>query len=492
MSVRKGLVAFFMLLLPFLLRAQTVVVGSKKFTESYVLGEIAKRTLKDAGMEVEHKQGLGATGIVWAALKAGDVDLYPEYTGTISEEILKRPGLEVPAMRDALRAEGIGMSKDLGFNDGYGLTMLAGKAKRLGIRTITDLARHPELKAGISHEYLARKDGWVPLAAQYGLRIVPNGVEHALAYAALAKGRIDVTDCYTTDAEIAKYGLVVLEDDRGFFPLYRATYLYRLDLPAKAVAALDALGGTIDEKLMIAMNAEANRTKDYAQAAALYAKSRGSVAKVERTSVADTILKLTGQHLALAGTSLFFALLIGLPLGVRASRPGPVGGLILTAVGLVQTIPSLALFGLLVPIPFFGIGARTAVFALFLYSLLPIVRNTAAGLRAIPPGLRESAEALGLPPGARLGKVYLPIALPTILAGVKTSAVINVGTVTIAALIGAGGLGQLIQSGLSLNDDTTILQGAIPAALLALAVQGAFDLLERAWVSKGLREEGKP
>lgn len=483
----RSLLTLFLSLVPCLLIAQAITVGSKKFTESYVLGEIAKKTLGDAGLEVEHKQGIGATGIVWSALKGGDIAVYPEYTGTISEEILKRPGMTPERMEAALKAQGIGMSKDLGFNDGYGLVMRRKDAARLGVATITDLARHPELKAGISHEYLVRKDGWVPLAAKYGLTLRPDGVEHALAYAALAAGRIDLTDCYTTDAEIAKYDLTVLKDDLGFFPLYRATYLYRLDLPKKAVAALDALGGTIDEKTMIAMNAEANKSKDYAEAATLYFKGRGQRVTVHHATLAEEIMPLLAQHLVLVGISLLAAILVGIPLGILAARPGPASGLVLGVTGLIQTIPSLALFGLLVPLSFFGIGSRTAIFALFLYSLLPIVRNTAIGLRTIPPGLRESAEALGLPPLARLRLVFLPIALPTILAGVKTSAVIDVGTATIAALIGAGGLGQLIQSGLSLNDNATILKGAIPAALLAVVVQGAFDLLERAVVSKGLR-----
>ncbi len=484
--MRRWLVLLLILLsLP--LRAQTVTVGSKKFTESYVLGEIARKVLTDAGFKVEHKQGIGATGIVWTALTKGDIGAYPEYTGTISEEILKKPGLDVATMAAELAKQGVGMSKDLGFNDGYGIAMSASEAKRLGIATISDLVKHPELKAGISHEYLARKDGWTPLAAKYGLTMRPDGVEHAIAYAALSAGKIDLTDCYTTDAEIKKYDLTVLKDDRGFFPLYRATFLYRLDLPKKAVAALDALGGTIDEKTMIALNAEANRTKDYGAAAALYFKGRGQNVQVHHDTLTEQIAPRLLEHLALVGVSLLAAVLVGIPLGTLAARPGPSSGFILSFTGLIQTIPSLALFGLLVPLAFFGIGLRTAIFALFLYSLLPIVRNTAAGLRAIPPALRESAEALGLPAAARLRLVEFPIALPTILAGVKTSAVINVGTATIAALIGAGGLGQLIQSGLSLNDNETILKGAVPAAILALIVQGAFDLLERSVVSKGLR-----
>jgi osmoprotectant transport system permease protein len=154
---------------------------------------------------------------------------------------------------------------------------------------------------------------------------------------------------------------------------------------------------------------------------------------------------------------------------------------------MVQTIPSLALLALLVPLPFFGISARTAIAALFLYSLLPIVRNTASGLQDIPRSLRESAIALGLTPSARLWQIYLPMASRSILSGIKTSAVINVGTATLAALIGAGGLGEPILSGLNLNDHVTILEGAIPAALLALLVQSLFDLFDRVLIPKGLR-----
>jgi osmoprotectant transport system permease protein len=153
----------------------------------------------------------------------------------------------------------------------------------------------------------------------------------------------------------------------------------------------------------------------------------------------------------------------------------------------VQTIPSLALLALLVPIPFFGISLRTAIAALFLYGLLPIVRNTAIGLQDIAKPVRESAVALGLEPSARLWKIYLPTASRSILGGIKTSAVINIGTATLAALIGAGGLGEPILSGLDLNDHVTILQGAIPAALLALVVQWSFDLLDRVLIPKGLR-----
>ena len=472
-------------------RAQTIVIGSKKFPESNVLGKIAKRTLEKAGFTVEHKEDLGSTGIVWGALKGGSIAAYPEYTATISQEILKVKGEMTPeALRAALQKEGVGLGGDLGFNDNYGLVMQKSRADALNIHKISDLAAHPDLKVGVSHEFLIRPDGWQPLATKYGLTIQNvTGIDHSLAYLALKNGEIDLTEAYTTDAEIAAYNLLVLEDDRSYFPKYHAVFVYRTDMPRKAVEALKALEGTISENQMIAMNAEQKKTKDYNKAAALYfAASPGGAAKAPQSdSPASILLKLIGQHLYLVGVSLLLAILVGVPLGIVASRPGGVSQSILGIVGVIQTIPSLALLALLVSIPFFGIKPRTAIAALFLYSLLPIVRNTAIGLQEIPASLRESAAALGLEPGAQLFKIYLPLASRTILAGIKTSAVINVGTATLAALIGQGGLGQPIFRGISINDSATILQGAIPAALLALAVEFGFNLIDRLLIPKGLR-----
>ena len=204
-------------------------------------------------------------------------------------------------------------------------------------------------------------------------------------------------------------------------------------------------------------------------------------------SFAHKLTRWTLRHLELAGFALLLSVIVGVPLGILASRGGFAGHAILGFAGVMQTIPSLALLALLVPLPFFGISVRTAITALFLYGLLPIVRNTATGLQDIPRSVRESAIALGLEPGARLRKIFLPIASRSILAGIKTSAVINIGTATLAALIGAGGLGEPILSGLNLNDHATILQGAIPAAVLALLVQWLFDLLDRVLIPKGLR-----
>ena len=479
--------------------SEQVQIGSKKFTESYVLSEIAKRTLTDAGIAAEHRQGMGGTIILWEALRSGQIGVYPEYTGTITQEILKRTDeLTFEQIANELGKAGIGMTEPLGFNNTYALVMRRVRASELGIRTITDLQNHPELKFGLTHEFLDRQDGWRPLAQHYQLN--PQnviGIDHALGYGALGKGSVDVKDAYSTDAKISENDLVVLEDDRQFFPQYKAVFLFRYALPTPAIEALRKLEGTIEEAKMTRLNAEAERTKNYTRAANLYFEdSSGSTRLRQGYGVASNtfgetfphkLARWTARHLELAAFSLLLSVLVGVPLGIFASRGGAIGHVILGFAGIVQTIPSLALLALLVPLPFFGISVRTAIAALFLYGLLPIVRNTATGLQDIPRALRESSIALGLSPAARLWQIHLPMASRSILAGIKTSAVINVGTATLAALIGAGGLGEPILSGLNLNDHATILQGAIPAAVLALLVQSLFDLLDRVLIPKGLR-----
>src|SRR5499427_646960 len=477
--------------------AADVVIGSKKFTESYVLGEIAKRTLSEAGIPVEHRQGMGGTIILWEALRGGQISAYPEYTGTIATEILKSDSnVSLNQIRDSLEKLGVGMTAPLGFNNTYALVMRCSEAQRLGIRTISDLERYPGLEFGLTHEFLERQDGWRPLRQRYRL---PQqdviGIDHALGYSALAKGSIDVKDAYSTDAKIEENDLIVLEDDLHFFPKYEAVFLFRPSTRADAIAALRHLEGTLDETRMIRLNAEAERTKNYARAADLYfkvgapsARSSGlsNLSKFD-DSFSRKLARWTLRHLQLAGLSLLLSIIVGIPLGIVASHGGAVGHVILGFAGIVQTVPSLALLALLVPLPFFGISVRTAIVALFLYGLLPIVRSTATGLQDIPRSLRESAVALGLSPTARLWEIYLPMASRSILSGIKTSAVINIGTATLAALIGAGGLGEPIISGLNLNDHVTILEGAIPAAVLALLVQWCFDLMDRVIIPKGLR-----
>ena len=478
------------------LGAEALRVGSKRFTESYILGEVVARAVHGAGTAVEHKPGLGNTGIVFAALKAGSIDLYPEYSGTIAKEILKLEGdAGLPALNAALAPLGFGVAVPLGFHNGYALAMQEDRAKALGIRTLSDLARHAELKLGLSQEFLGRADGWPGLKAAYALpHATPKGLDHGLAYEAVASGDVDVMDIYTTDAKIARYRLLALEDDRRYFPRYDAVLLYRLDLPQRfpeAWRALQGLENRIGEARMIRMNAAAElEGRSFAQAAALLEETGAPARAAAQRSFLGALFgadfwRLTREHLLLVFVSLAASVAAGIPLGIAATRWPRTGQAILGAVGVIQTIPSLALFAFLIALVG-TIGTLPALVALFLYALLPIVRNTHAGLEGVGRGMRQAALALGLRARDRLRLVELPLALPSILAGIKTSAVINVGTATIAAFIGAGGYGERIAAGLALNDTVTLLAGAVPAAGLALLVQLAFEWGERrfGWMAR--------
>lgn len=466
-----------------------VIVGSKKFTESVILGEMATGVVRDAGFAAEHRRELGGTRVLWSALVGGEIDAYVEYTGTLLQEIFADRTIRSEAELDAALAEiGVVSAGELGFDNTYAIGVPGPLAERLGLEQISDLRDHPDLRFGFTNELMDRADGWPGMRERYGLREADvRGLDHDLAYRGVEAGNIDVIDLYSTDAEIEYYGLKVLEDDLGYFPSYRAVLLHRRDLPAGASAALGRLAGTIDAGSMVSLNARAkiDRVAEARVAADFLAERLGIEARVEETTRAGRLWRHTVDHLALVGWSLGLAILVALPLGVAAARHPRFGQAILAAVGLLQTIPSLALLVLM--IPFLGIGAPPALAALFLYSLLPIVRNTHAGLVGIAPELKESAEALGLPPRVRLWRVELPLASPSILAGIKTSAVINIGTATLGALIGAGGYGQPILTGIRLDDLGLILEGAIPAAALAILAQGLFELLERAVVPRGLR-----
>ena len=472
-------------------------VGSKRFTESYILGEIVAQAARSAGAPAVHQPGLGNTAIVVQALANGAIDVYPEYTGTIAREILRLEGdLPLAQLNERLAPRGLAASVPLGFSDSYAIGVRGGFARENGIRRISDLARFPALRLGLSHEFLGRRDGWPGLKAAYALpQSTPRGLDHGLAYEALAAGEVDAIDLYSTDAKIARYGIAVLEDDRGYFPRYDAVLLHRLDVPAlhpRAWAAVAALAGRIDAAAMIRMNAAAEIDKrDFASVAAGFLGTKGAAARpgLLRAIFAPDFARLLAQHAALVFASLAGAVLLGVPLGVLAARVRALGQPILIAAGLVQTIPALALLAFLIPVTG-TIGVRPAMLALFLYALLPIVRNTHAGLHGVPAGLTDAARALGLRSREVLARIELPLALPAILAGVKTAAVINVGTATIAAFIGAGGFGERIAQGLALNDDVMLLAGALPAAALALLLHALFEGLER-FLPRPLRACGR-
>jgi osmoprotectant transport system permease protein len=475
----------------------TLRIGSKRFTESYILAQVLAQTAAPhTPTPPSVLQGLGNTAIVYAALRSGSIDLYPEYVGTISQEILKGDAaMTMQAMNAALAPLGLGVAVPLGFNDGYALAMRADQAQRLGIASLSDLAKHPELRLGLSNEFLGRSDGWKGLAQRYGAPQLPVALDHGLAYDAIAQKQVDVIDIYSTDAKIGHLGLRVLQDDKAYFPRYDAVLLYRLDVPTRfpqAWAALQKLGGSIDESAMIAMNARAELqgvafdviARDHlaAKAGGTPAASsttqdpnqRGFVAKLFGPDLA----RLTIQHLTLVAISVALAALIGIPLAVWVFPHPRLRALVLGATGLMQTVPSLALLAMLISL--LGvIGSVPALLALMLYALLPIMRNTVAGLNEVSPGLRLAGLALGMTARQRMRHIELPLALPTVLAGVRTATSIAIGTATIAAFIGAGGYGERIVTGLALNDGQLLLAGALPATLLALLSEALFEGLDR-------------
>ena len=428
-----------------------------------------------------------------AALQAGSIDVYAEYMGTIASEILKHDkAIDLAQMRRELAALGLGVAVPLGFNNTYALAV---RGDETAIANLAQLARHPALKFGLSHEFIGRVDGWPGLAARYGLPQRPRGLDHGIAYEALAQRQVDVIDIYSTDAKIRQYGLRVLADTQQYFPRYDAMLLYRLDVPQRFPAAwlaLQAAAGTHQRERHDRHECgRGNRWQALCRRGAAVAGFRHAGRASRRAArsnlldkiIGDDLWTLTRQHLTLVLLSVALACLIGIPLGVLAAFSAPLRQTVLAFVGVLQTVPSLALLAILIPV--LGmIGTVPALVALFVYALLPIVRNTCTGILQVPQGLRMAALALGLSQRDRLLHVDLPLALPVMLAGVKTAAVMSVGTATIAAFIGAGGYGERITIGLALNDNDMLLAGAIPAAVLALLTQGLFELVER-WAVAG-------
>jgi len=474
-------------------------IGSKRFTESYLLGEVLAGTVRKAGISsVEHKPGLGNTAILFAALKSGAIDIYPDYTGTVALELLRLPAVPtLDVINRHLAAHGLAAGVLLGFSNSYALAMQEEQAAHRNMRRISDLARFNTARLGLSAEFLNRRDGWPALSAAYDLRgLTPRGLDHGLAYEALAQGQIDVIDVYATDPKIARYRMRVLEDDRDFFPEYQALLIYRADLPQQRPriwSALRSLQGSITASDMMQMNAAVElQGHDFAAVAGEWLRDKrtvqGSATRpaLWATVFAPDLTRLTLEHLLLVGASLLLSVMTGIPLGIWAQRAPRAGRWILTLTGVLQTIPSLALLAFLIAL-LDRIGAVPAILALFLYALLPIVRNTEAALAGISRGMREAGQALGLTAWQQMRLIEMPLAMPGILAGIKIATVINVGTATIAAFIGAGGYGERIVAGLAVNDHQLLLAGAIPAAVLAIVLEWGFRGLERGLIAQRMQ-----
>ena len=499
-----GLVALLMIGAGFASPAEKpVVVASKPFGESYLLAEMFAQLLEARGVAVDRRPGFGATELAFRALRRGDIDVYPEYTGTgllvllaeqprgTAADVYARVAEEFP------RRFGVRWLPPLGFENTYAIAVRRAMADSLRIRTLSDLARAaPRLRAGLTPDFIGRADGLPGLSRAYGMRFRDvRALLPAVKYRALDAGEVDVVDGYSTDGLIARYDFQVLSDDKRFFPPYEAAALIGAHLASSnptAVAALTELSGRLDVMRMRQLNrrveAEGVPIPTVASEALRDLGLRG--APVQSSGIASrgsfidyvaatrgTLLSLTLRHLLLVGASLLLAIGLGVPLGLMLERTARGAEPIIRGVGVIQTLPGIALLAFMIPL--LGIGVTPALVALVLYSLYPIVRNTFTGVRDADPSAVDAARALGMTDAQILRQVRLPLAAPVIMAGIRTAAVIDVGTATLAAFIGAGGLGEPIVSGLALSDTRMILSGAIPAALLALAVDTTLAGVER-------------
>jgi osmoprotectant transport system permease protein len=491
--------------------ALPVMVASKPFGESYLLAELFAQLLESRGISVVRRPGLGATEIAFGALRTNAIDVYPEYTGTGLVAILKDS--LTPAMRADARATfahvaresaarfGVRWLAPLGFQNGYAIAVRRETADRLGLRTISDLAaRGTSLVGGLTSDFIGRPDGLPGLTRAYGLRLRDvRPLAPAVKYTALAERAVDVIDGYTTDGLLAKYDLVTLDDDRHFFPPYEAAAVVSPRVAASrpdVVAALALLSNRLDEARMRALNRRVEVDGEAIPSVAASALRDLGLVPTAMTGRADAgvrappqslatflwarrgeTVRLALRHLELVAIALLAAALVAIPLGLALERARRGAEWVVGGLGVVQTIPSIALLAFMIPL--LGVGVVPALVALWLYALYPIVRNTYTGVRDADREAVEACEAMGATPVQRLLWVRLPLAAPVILAGVRTAAVITVGAATLAAFIGAGGLGDPIVTGLALADSRLVLAGAIPAALLALLVDGVLVLVER-------------
>jgi len=463
-----------------------LVVGSKRFLENQVLAELIAQHLENRGFTTERKI-LGGTFVAYRALKEDAIDFYVEYSGTLAEAVYKTSFENFADLQKHTEADGLLAFESLGFDNSYCLVV----RKELfdsGVQKISDLKDKPDLVGGVSAEFRRRKDGWPKLSATFALQNKIINLENPMGYQALADQKVDFAEAYTTDAIVKTLNFQVLQDDKDFFPRYDAFILSRQNLPQPVMDALKELTGQLNNPAMMALNEQAMNNKNLRAITSNFLKSKGLMSGVENPTTAKVGFdwKLLGQrtltHLFLTFWSVFFAALIALPLGVFIYKKKALAAPVLAFVGILQTIPSIALLSFMIPL--FGIGARPALVGLLLYSLLPILRNTYTAFESLDPKLISVAKAIGLESRDIFFSISLPLSLPTIFAGLRTAATINIGTATLAAFIGAGGLGEPIVTGLAMNDSRIILEGAVPAALLAVVVDFALGSIEKIFVRK--------
>ena len=488
-----------------------IVVGSKNFAENRLLAEMFARLVESrTELTVERRLNLAGTQVCFEALRSGAIDLYPEYTGTGLVSLLgESPRGEATETLNRVRSEfllrfDLRWLPPLGFENSYELAVPSDLARHHELRTISDLAVvAPQLRAGLGYEFIERDDGLPGLREAYGLRFGEvRALQQTLKYQAAAEREVDCLDVYSTDGRLLVHDLTVLEDDLDFFPPYQAAPLVRngtLERHPEIGNTLSLLADALDEQAMRGLNLRVQERGEPIERVAQQALRDLGLVGPRPVDVVSTnevsffgylwfqrheLGLRTAEHLGLTALALALGMLVAVPLGLLLERHRGAAESVIRVVGLTQTIPSIALLAFMIPL--FGVGAVPALVALWLYSLFPMLRNTYTGVRNASPDAVRAASALGMTDVQVLRRVRLPLAVPVILAGVRTSAVLTVGTATLAAFIGAGGLGVPIVSGLQLADTTRILSGALPAAALALIVDRGLAGAERILRPRGM------
>lgn len=498
-------------------QAAPLVLATKSFTEQHILSAMTVQYLQKKGFQVQPQTNIAAV-ISRNAMVNKQIDITWEYTGTsliIFNRIDKRmsPQETYDTVKRLDAKLGLVWLKPADMNNTYAFAMQRKRAESENITTISQMVAKIEQvrqndpdhnwMLGLDLEFAGRSDGMKPLQQAYQMQLDRPQIRQmdpGLVYNAVRDGLVDAGLVYTTDGRVKGFDLKVLEDDKGFFPSYAVTPVVRkevLEANPGLDDALNTLSGLLNNDVISTLNAQVDiehRTPQ--QVAHQFLQDKGLLSGAPMDTIhymldnAGYLASLTFQHLWLVALAVGLAIIIGVPLGVLIVRHKWLATPVLGAATLLLTIPSIALFGLMIPLFSLighGIGVLPAVTAVFLYSLLPIVRNTHTALDSLPPGLREAGRGIGMTFWQRLRWVEIPMALPVIFGGIRTAVVMNIGVMAIAAVIGAGGLGLLLLNGISGSDIRMLIAGALMICLLAIVLDWLLHRLQVVLTPKGIR-----
>ncbi len=502
-----------------------ITIGSKEFTEQLILGNMMKVLLEDNGFKVDDRIGLSGTMINHRALINDEIDVYMEYTGTAyivileKKEVVHDPQEVYEIVKKEYKEKWNLVWLDRArFDNTNALLMKKERAVELGIKTISDLASivktdPNQLSFATNAEFFSRPDGLREMEKHYNFRFPDNNIKKmgiGITYLALNEDSVDVALGFSTDGNIRKFDLMILEDDKKFFPIYNPAPVIRsevIEMYPTVENILNQIGPRLTTTEMIEMNYGVDIDGENPERVARQwledegllgvsglhqqPKSRSAI-----ESPSSFVLSFQDQarllavkiveHIKVSFISVGIAVGTGLGLGIAITlfRNKAFSNGVINIAIIIVTIPSVAMFGFMVPI--FGIGITPSIIALVLYAQLPILRNTYTGLTTIRSEILDAAEGIGLSKLEMLFKIRFPIAFPVIMAGIRTSIVFTIGLATIAALIGAGGLGDLIFQGIQQSNTQLILVGTIPVALLAVFTDIGLKKVEDRLTPRGM------